>query len=445
MKSSRHSFAGYVWSQFRKSRPARVSVYVLIGMILISLCSDFIANRQPFFARYRGRNFYPVFSTLFHKTLKDSTLNPATHQYEILQYDITDWRQLQLDKVIWTPIPYSASQNDKSNTGFVPPNGAQFYKNQAGNTVESPYILRHHLGTDRLGEDVASGLVHGTGIALRVGLVSMTIACILGVLLGTIAGFFGDYNVKVMRSSFLLAIPGLFFGIFYGFIVRVDVLKHAFDLNLIYGFAQFLFSVIILIAITLLFGFAGILFKGVKYLSKRISMPVDIFSSKLIEIFDSIPALVFIITVSALFVDKSLSVVTLIIGVLSSPQIARLTRAEFIRIRNLDYIQSARALGISNLRIIVRHIIPNALAPVFVALAFGAASAIIAESSLSFLGIGVPADTVTWGSMLSYSRDDFSAWWMVVFPGLAIFITVTVFNLIGEGLREALNPRRTIR
>jgi peptide/nickel transport system permease protein len=130
-----------------------------------------------------------------------------------------------------------------------------------------------------------------------------------------------------------------------------------------------------------------------------------------------------------------------IIGFLSVPGVARLTRAEFIRSRSLDYVQSARALGLRDFRIIFRHILPNAISPVFVYVAFGIASAIVAESSLSFLGIGVPADTVTWGSLLSYARDDYSAWWMAVFPGLAIFITVAMYNLIGEGLREALNPK----
>jgi len=441
MNKDLHKLYAFVWMQFRKSKPALYAVYFLAAIIFLGLVSNFVANRQPLYAKYRGRNFFPAFQTLFHKTLTDSTLNPDTHKYEPLQFDITDWRQLSLDKVIWAPIPYSASQHDKYNADFVAPGTLQHYKNQDGAMVTSPYIFRHHLGTDRIGEDVASGLIHGAGIALCVGLFSMAIAAVLGILSGTTAGFFGDYGIRVLRGSFLLGIPGLFFGIFYGFIVRADVLKHAFEQDLITGIFQATCSIIMMIMITLLFGYAGLMFKKSGYLSKKIFIPVDIIISKLIEIFDAIPPLIFIITISALFIDKSLSLVIVIIGVLSAPQIARLTRAEFIRIRHLDYVQSAKALGITDLRIIFVHILPNALAPVFVALAFGAASAIIAESSLSFLGIGVPADTVTWGSMISATRDNFDAWWMVVFPGIAIFITVTVFNLIGEGLRKALNPR----
>jgi len=427
--------------QFRKNKPALVSLYVFIFLVIISLLSDLIANRQPLYAKYRGRNFFPVFETFFRSTISDSTINPATNKYEKLQYDITDWRELPLEYVIWTPIPYSASESDKSGMNYINPGAAQQYKDSKGNLVPSPYILKHHLGTNRIGQDVTSGLIHGTRVALKVGILSMAIAALLGIILGGISGFFGDYRIKVSRGAFIMAIPGLFFGIFYGFMVRADVLRHAFDSNVFVGVFQLIINLLITTAFVLVFVYLWRILKKIKFFSTRIFVPLDIIILKLIEIFDSIPPLLFIITFSALFVNKSLALVIVIIGVLFAPQIARLTRTEFIRIRMLDYIQSARALGIGNMRIIFRHILPNALAPVFVALAFGAASAIIAESALSFLGIGVPADTVTWGSLLSYSRDNFNAWWMVVFPGIAIFITVTMFNLIGEGLREALNPR----
>src|SRR6185436_6325668 len=100
-----------------------------------------------------------------------------------------------------------------------------------------------------------------------------------------------------------------------------------------------------------------------------------------------------------------------------------------------------RALGYNRRRIIIRHVLPNGVAPALIAIAFGIASAILYESALSFLGIGVPQDIVTWGSMLANGRENFNAWWLVIFPGCAIFITVTVFNIFGEGLRDALDPK----
>jgi peptide/nickel transport system permease protein len=131
----------------------------------------------------------------------------------------------------------------------------------------------------------------------------------------------------------------------------------------------------------------------------------------------------------------------LIIGFTSWTGIARITRAEFLKIRNLEYIQAGKALGFSQSRIIFRHALPNGIAPALVIIAFGVAAAILIESSLSFLGIGVPADVVTWGSLIASGRAHFGAWWLVVFPGLAILLTVSVYNLLGEGIRDAIDPR----
>ena len=102
---------------------------------------------------------------------------------------------------------------------------------------------------------------------------------------------------------------------------------------------------------------------------------------------------------------------------------------------------AAHSLGCSSWRIILRHILPNAVAPVLIPVAFGVAGAILAESGLSFLGIGVPAEAITWGSILAGARSNTAAWWLVVLPGLAIFATVTMYNLIGDGLRDALDPK----
>ena len=131
-----------------------------------------------------------------------------------------------------------------------------------------------------------------------------------------------------------------------------------------------------------------------------------------------------------------------IIGLIGWTGIAKFIRAELLRIRKLGYVESAQAFGYSELRIILRHAIPNALTPVLIAIAFGIASAILTEASLSFLGIGVPPDHVTWGYLLQLSRSHFQAWWLAIFPGIAIFLTVTIFNVLGESLTEALDPKQ---
>jgi peptide/nickel transport system permease protein len=131
----------------------------------------------------------------------------------------------------------------------------------------------------------------------------------------------------------------------------------------------------------------------------------------------------------------------IIIGFTSWVNIARLTRSQFLQVRSYDYVAAARSLGYSDTRIMFRHILPNAIGPILIPVAFGVAGAILAESGLSFLGVGVPAEVITWGALLAGARSNAAAWWLVVTPGLAIFATVTFYNLLGDGLRDALDPK----
>ncbi|MGH7845242.1 MAG: ABC transporter permease [Candidatus Binatia bacterium] len=167
---------------------------------------------------------------------------------------------------------------------------------------------------------------------------------------------------------------------------------------------------------------------------------VDLVVSRLFEIMLSVPTFFLLITIAAVL-PPSIFLTMSIIGLTGWVGIARFTRNEFLKIRNLDYVTAALALGVSSPKIMFRHIFPNALAPVLVSVVLGIASAILVESSLSFLGIGVPADTVTWGSILNEASSSTFAWWLAVFPGAAIFLTVLSYYLVGEGLREALDPR----
>jgi peptide/nickel transport system permease protein len=167
---------------------------------------------------------------------------------------------------------------------------------------------------------------------------------------------------------------------------------------------------------------------------------VDLVISRFFEIMLSIPTFFLLITVAALL-PPSIFLTMAIIGMTGWVGIARFTRNEFLRIRNQDYVTSAIALGVSDRTVMFKHILPNALAPVIVSVVLGIAGAILVESSLSFLGIGVPAELVTWGSILQEASTTTYAWWLAVFPGFAIFITVLAYYLVGEGLREVLDPR----
>jgi peptide/nickel transport system permease protein len=272
-----------------------------------------------------------------------------------------------------------------------------------------------------------------------VGLVSMGIAALIGIILGALAGFFGDNKLQMPRIKYWMTLSGLFMGIFYGFGQRKYILSDAFGTSISNGILQTLISVIIIFGTIFLFRKLSLLLKF-RYLKDETNIPIDTFVSRGIELLNSIPRLLLIITITAV-VERSIWIVMIIIGLTSWTGIARFTRAEFLRIRSLEFVQAAESLGFSSVRTIFKHALPNALAPVFVSIAFGIASAILIESGLSFLGIGVPTDIVTWGSLLNLGRQNLEAWWLIIYPGMAIFITITIYNMIAEASRDALDPK----
>jgi peptide/nickel transport system permease protein len=224
-----------------------------------------------------------------------------------------------------------------------------------------PPDSRHHLGTDDLGRDLLSRMIHGARVSLAIGLTATVISLVVGSFLGALAGYYGG--------------------------------------------------------------------------------AIDWMVSRLIEIVLCFPFLFLVLGIVALF-RPSLWTIMIALGLTSWTTEARFVRGEFLRIREMEFAQAARASGARDARIIFRHLLPNALAPVLVSASFGVASAILTESALSFLGLGVAVPTASWGSILSIAEQyiDF-AWWLILFPGMAIFTTVAAFNLIGDRFRDALDPR----
>ncbi len=205
------------------------------------------------------------------------------------------------------------------------------------------------------------------------------------------------------------------------------ILIHASRVSLSVGFV----SVSIYVTVGIIMGALAGFFGGV----------TDSIIMRIIEVIICFPILFLIITILAL-VPPSIYWVMLAIAIVGWTTVARLIRAEFLKLRQNDFVASARALGASSARIIFRHVLPNAISPVFVSATFGIAGAILMESALSFLGIGVPPEEATWGNVLRIGREVVRTdWWLALWAGLAIFVTVTSFNLIGESLRDAMDPR----
>ncbi len=190
-------------------------------------------------------------------------------------------------------------------------------------------------------------------------------------------------------------------------------------------------SVIIYVVIGVFLGAGAAYFGGL----------VDASVTRLVEVMMSFPAFFFILAIQGLLERTSILQLMIIIGLTRWTDVARLVRGEILRIKNEAYIVAARSAGLSRMRLLVRHILPNAMGPVWVSASFGVAGSVLIEAALSFLGFGTPPPAPSWGELLTQAYMHTDCWWLMAFPGLALFVTVFSFNLTGEGLRDAVDPR----
>lgn len=326
-----------LWRRLRRNSFGMTGLIVILLLFCLSYLAPLIANSKPIVMRFDGKTYFPAVAEML-------PFNLFLHYPELRSFD------------------YAASRGDRSihRVPAVVPYSP--YESSLDDKLQQP-SRRHWMGTDTLGRDVFSRVVHGSRVSLKVGLVATGLAVLIGLCLGAIAGFYGGAT--------------------------------------------------------------------------------DIVISRLIEVMMCFPFFFLILAVIA-FLPPSIFSIMIVIGVTRWTGIARYTRAEFMRVKQQDFAAAARALGASDRNIIFRHILPNSLAPIFVSASFGVASAILIEAALSFLGLGVQPPTPSWGGILANAREFMDvAWWLALFPGLAIFVTVTAYNIFGEGLRDAADPRQS--
>ncbi|MCB9032458.1 MAG: ABC transporter permease [Chitinophagales bacterium] len=417
------AYWAFVKRQFNKNKRAVFSLYLVGFMAFIALFADFIANEKPIYCKYNDKSYFPI--------LIDYGVQLGIKKWPKDLQNI-NWIDTDFQKVVRPPIPYSATTQDIINAGFVSP-----FEKQDVPSVR----WRHWLGTEALGRDVLSALIHGTRIAFAVGIVSMSIASLIGIILGALAGYFGDNRILISRATAIMLLPGIIFGWFYAFSTRSYILSDSLKVSGLKFLGNLLLSFVIFFGAIILSWLVGKLLQFIPWFKKKIAVPMDIIVQRLIEILVSIPRLFLVIAIVAI-AKPSIFLVMVVIGLTSWTGIARFIRAELLKVRSLEYIEAAEALGYSRKRILLRHAIPNSLSSVLIAIAFGIASAILIESFLSFIGLGIPPETLSWGKLLSLARGGKSQLWVAIFPGMAIFITVTLFNLIGEGLTDAIDPKQ---
>lgn len=224
---------------------------------------------------------------------------------------------------------------------------------------------QHWMGTDGLGRDVLSRMLHGGRISLLVGFVAVGISTAIGIVLGAIAGYYRGW--------------------------------------------------------------------------------IDTLIMRLVDVMLSIPSFFLILAVIA-FLTPSIWNIMIVIGLTSWMGVTRLVRAEFLSLSGREFVLASRTLGAKDARLIFTHLLPNSLTPIIVSAVLGVAGAVLMESGLSFLGLGVQAPQASWGNILTDGKEYIQfAWWLSLFPGLAILVTVLGYNLLGEGLRDALDPRSNIQ
>ncbi len=395
-----------VWRQFRKNIPAVIGLVILVLIFSVAVFAPLLANKYPYYWKTPDEGLtFPLLRAL---TCLDLIYLAAAAA--VLLMPVTAWVLRRAGCSFWSlnPVRRAAAVNllllavaiaglllfyrvpsrifvDKTvqiDGELVHYRVERDYRQEAAErddvsclfapipwsptditTGGKPFELpgdEHILGTDSIGQSVASRMVYGARTSLAVGFISVGISVLIGVLVGGVSGYFGG--------------------------------------------------------------------------------GVDLVLQRVVEMFMCFPTFFLILLIVAMYGAK-LWLIMVAIGLVGWSGISRLTRAEMLRVRTLDYVTAARALGLSPLRIVLRHAVPNTLAPVLVSATFGIAGAVGAEAALGFLGIGDP-NQPSWGGLMNGARTVFSDKpILLIVPGLAIFITILAYNLVGEGLRDAIDPR----
>jgi ABC-type dipeptide/oligopeptide/nickel transport system permease subunit len=375
------SYWSIVWEQFKKNRTGYSALWAIFILFAIAVYAPVFIMKIPFIWTDESGTSFPWFrGLLFNRNIFASGVDLFFNLLLVLSpvlFGVLVWLKKKASKLdaqkagalrkkvfvavlVSEPrtaiLDYRRLALDDLGSGFFPP--LRIAYEDTLHAIEGPGIF-HVLGIDSAGRDNFVRLVYGTRVSLSVGVIAVSIYITIGVVMGSLAGYFGGM--------------------------------------------------------------------------------VDIVIQRIIEIFLCFPGFFLILTVIGFLEQPSLVWIMVIIGFIGWTSPARLVRGEFLRLKNIDFVAAAQACGLSNKRIIFRHILPNALGPVLVNATFGIASAILLESSLSFLGFGDPT-LPSWGRLLSFGRATQNTSMMLI-AGCAIFITVSVFNLAGEGIRDALDPK----
>jgi peptide/nickel transport system permease protein len=331
-----------VWRLFRADRLGVAGLVIVVFLLLVATLAPLLANDQPVLCRFDGSIYAPAVIDAVRNVPGASLVVQKRRPFRLATFDFkSEFDPERGDWAVWALVPFGPRE-----------------------IVAEPLLGQsgvHWLGTDQSGRDVLSRMIHGAGVSMRVGFLSMGIAAVIGLALGSIAGYAGKTT--------------------------------------------------------------------------------DIVISRFIEVVMCFPTFFLILAVLAWFPPK-IENVMIVIGLTRWTGVARYARGEILRLRESDYIAAAKSLGFSPARIILRHLLPNAMAPILVSVTFGIAVSILIEAGLSWLGFGVQPPDSSWGTILRAGYENlFTAPHMIPPPCIAIFLAVLSFNLVGDALRDVIDPR----
>ena len=362
---------------------ARWFLYISLAL---ALCNAVVSNEKPIVAKQNGQWVFPALKDVWF----DITFQPRSKiLVEKESYSLA----------IYPPIPYAYSTIGSMKEALV-----------------TPMTENHILGTDKLGRDVAAGLVRGVFNAFRVGFISCLLACVIGVILGMLMGFYGNDIIKINILQLFVILSSVVLFIFY----------------LVYGFYGFILTNILGWVLFMVFVSVSLVTAGKFNRLKKFAFPLDIILMRFVEIRKSIPIIILILALLPLISHRQVSHLVLILALLTWPMFARHSRSETMSLMKKEFVQSAQTIGVPFWRLMFHHILPNIMPTIYVVFVFTLVSNILIESALSFLGMGLPPEDISWGSMLNEGRKNFGAWWLTVFPGLFLFFTIYSLNIIGD-------------
>lgn len=379
--------AGTVQSRIRRFSFKRVPLMVALFLMLTGLFSSLICNEKPLISKNEMGIAFPAmvdFGKDWGFVSRNSTAGRNNYTWAI--YPLVRFSHNTIDRM----------NMDSSRPGSLSKNGH-----------------RHVLGTDKLGRDVLAGVIRGLFHCVRIGLLATFISMILGVVMGQAAVHYGDSGWRINGVQLIISICFIVLGVY----ILLDCFLSEVGLNWVHW---------VYLVILFLLGF---LYKSASRAPfQKFALPVDGIVMRFVEIRKSIPVMILLLAILPLFKNPSSINITIVLTALGWISFARYARAEGLNVSKTGYILVAKALGIGFWRTLVKHYWPNTKDTILVIFIFIFMGNIIIESSLSFLGIGLPADDMSFGTLISQGRRDMEAWWVTVFPGLTIFILLIVLN-----------------